>query len=205
MLKLIREPGDQVLVPLRRGEDRDKKFEQVIRWYPELQAEMTAKGTIVLMAPGGLESGKDSGRVFGQLFVWNEETGKGKVFDSSTVFTLPNGAKRSPDASWIPNAVWDSLSKEERQKMSRVCPSFVIEVRSPSDRLSRLQKKCREWVEQGVELAWLIDPYSRNVYSYTKAGDEVVEAQAENGAAHINGTGPVEGFRMDLTGLWEDR
>lgn len=205
MLRLIQQPGDQVLVPLRRGEDRDKKFERIIRWYPELQAEMTAKGTIVLMAPGGLESGKDSGEAFAQLAIWNQKNRKGKVFDSSTVFTLPNEAKRSPDASWMPNAVWESLSKEERKKMSRVCPSFVIEVRSPSNRLTRLQTKCREWVEQGVELAWLIDPNKQDVYTYSKRGDEVVEIQAETGVSYIDGAGLVEGFRMDLTELWQDR
>jgi Uma2 family endonuclease len=118
------------------------------------------------MPPIGAISGNRESDLNGFVWLWNRQTKLGKVFSSSTIFTLPNGAKRSPDVAWIAKERWDALPLEEQEKFAKICPDFVIELRSRTDSLTQLQAKMEEYLANGVRLGWLIDPMSQQVAIY---------------------------------------
>jgi Uma2 family endonuclease len=166
---------------------------------PDVRFERTAEGDIVIVPPAGGESDYRNTKIVGRLEPWTTRDGRGKAFGSSVEFILPTGAALSPDAAWVSNRRISQLSKEQRRKFPPVCPEFVIEVMSPSDRLPAAKKKMEEWMLAGVELAWLIDGDKQTVYVYrvTQAGAEVL-----TGILKISGEGPVAGFELDLTDIW---
>jgi Uma2 family endonuclease len=144
----------------------DEQFLRLGADNEDLRLELTAAGELVMMPPTGLMTGWRNSRLTQRLATWAEQDGTGLAFDSSTLFTLPNGAKRSPDASWVRRDRWEALSGEQREGIGPFCPDFVGELRSPSDRLSTLQDKMVEYIDHGAQLGWLIDPYDRRVYLY---------------------------------------
>lgn len=151
-------------LPLRRLSDEE--FGTVCRENPHLRIEQDRQGNLIVLPPVNLASGHHELDLGTQLFRWAERDGTGLAFSSSTLFTLPHGARRSPDASWLPFAVWNELSDDERHTFAKVCPHFVIELRSPSDRLTALQEKMGEYVENGVQLGFLVDPLEKTVHIY---------------------------------------
>jgi Uma2 family endonuclease len=140
----------------------------------DLRLELTAKGELIVMTPAGGESGRRNFELTLQLGTWTKRDGTGVAFDSSAGFTLPNGAIRAPDASWIERSRYEALTPEQREKYPPLCPDFIIELRSPSDRLSTLQEKMAEYVENGARLGLLLDPTRKRVYVY-KPGEPVRE------------------------------
>lgn len=144
----------------------DDQFFQFCGLNPELRLERTAEGDVVIMSPVGTRSGARSGELFYQLKIWAERDGTGVAFDSSTGFTLPNGAVRSPDASWILKSRLAQVPDEDLEKFARICADFVAELRSPSDTVAGLQEKMREYMLNGARLGWLIDPFSRRAWVY---------------------------------------
>jgi Uma2 family endonuclease len=144
----------------------DDQFYSLCAANRDLHIERNSNGEIVIMAPtGGETSRRNSGITF-QLESWNRRTKLGVVFDSSGGFRLPNGANRAPDAAWIPKAWWDSLRPEERDRFLPLSPLFVIELRSRTDRLETLRDKMQEYIDNGTELGWLIDPSERCIEIY---------------------------------------
>ena len=161
--------------------------------------EMEANGEILIMTPTVTDSGFINLRISLALGNWAEEDGRGQVSDSSTGFKLPNGAVRSPDAAWVSHAKWNALSKAERKGFARICPEFVIELTSPSDRISDVKKKvAEEWIPQGVELAWLIEPKERRVTIF-RPGQE---AEVLENPTSVQGTGCVAGFELVMERVW---
>jgi Uma2 family endonuclease len=132
----------------------------------ELRIERTQEGELIIMTPAGGEASRRNSVIVASLVQWNAQTRTGVVFDSSGGFLLPSGAMRSPDAAWLARERWERLSAEERRKFPPLCPDFVIELMSESDRLPVLQKKMEEWIENGCRLAWLIDPARERAYVY---------------------------------------
>ena len=126
------------------------------------------------MPPTGSETGARNASLTYQLMAWTIKDGSGICFDSSAGFALPNGAIRSPDASWIKREKWELLTNEEKKGFAPVCPEFVVELRSPTDRLTQLRAKMVEYIENGASLGWLIDPFERRVYVYQPDHDLVV-------------------------------
>lgn len=118
-----------------------EQFYQLCEGNPDLQLERNAQGELIIMPPTGGETGRSNVNLILQLASWNEQKQLGEVFDSSTGFTLPNGADRSPDVSWVEKSRWDSLTKEQREKFIPLCPDFAIEIMSPSDTLKKVQEK----------------------------------------------------------------
>jgi Uma2 family endonuclease len=177
----------------------DEVFEQLCRQNPELRLERTAQGELVAMAPVGSESGLRSADLLGQLWQWNRRTNLGLVFDSSTGFALPNGAIRSPDAAWVARERWQQLTPEQRRRFAPLCPDFVLELRSPSDDLATLQAKLQEYLENGSQLGWLIDPESQRVYVYCP-GQPV---QVLERPTCLEGDPVLPGFVADLNLVWE--
>ncbi|MGC1525373.1 MAG: Uma2 family endonuclease, partial [Phormidesmis sp.] len=136
----------------------DAQFELLAATNPELRLERTAKGELVVNPPTGWETGRRNRSLTGQLDRWYEDhDGLGEAFESSTGFKLPNGATRSPDASWVSQERWDAMSAEQKQEtFAPVCPDFVVELRSESDTLNALQEKMREYMDNGARLGWLL-------------------------------------------------
>jgi len=163
------------------------------------QIEQTADGEIEVMPPAGIDSGDENAEIIAQLRLWAKRDGRGIGFDSNTGFVLPNGATRSPDAAWVSRAARERLSPEERKAFPRLCPEFVIELASPSDSLPRLKRKMREWIENGAQLAWLIDPRSRTAWVYRANSDPLMVENPDR----LCGEGPVEGFVLDLHEVWD--
>ena len=173
MLELFVEPGSQVTYQPPDTVDRDEEFERVCQLYPEMRIEMDESGSIIFMPPGSLDSSFHSSQADSQLQIWSRRDGTGRAFDGTAIWTLPSGAKRSPDASWAPKAMLRQLTREALQSVSkgRLCPPFVIEVRSPSDRLKAQQEKCREWIRNGTQEALLVDPQARTAYRFLPSAD----------------------------------
>ncbi len=163
-----------------------------------LRVEREATGEIVLMSPSGLESGWIEGEVLLELGIWARAHGRGTQVGPSAGFTLPDRSMRAADASWISWDRFHSLTDEQRKSYAPVCPEFIIEVRSQSDRLRPLQEKMHMWLANGAELAWLIDP-QRKVVEVYRLGEEV---EIHENPTSVLGTGPVHGFEFVLSRIW---
>ena len=145
----------------------DRELELLSGDNPDARLETNSKGQLLIMAPTGGETGKKNGDLFGQLWYWNrQQQNSGIVFDSSTGFKLSNNAVRSPDVSWVAIEKWNSLTKEQRRKYLPLAPDFAIELMSPTDSLSELQNKMKEYIDCGVRLGWLINPDEKQVEIY---------------------------------------
>ena len=176
----------------------DEQFFQLCQNNRELRFERNANGELIIMPPTGGETGNRNGRLNQQLFNWTDADGTGIAFDSSTCFKLPNGADRSPDASWIKLERWDALTDEEKQKFPPICPDFVIELLSPSDSLKTTQEKMKEYIDNGVRLGILINRKSRQVEIY-RPGKEV---EVLDSPATVSGEDVLKGFVLNLGMIW---
>ena len=144
----------------------DEKFAQLVDLNKDLRLELSAEGKLVIMSPTGGETGNRNFDLLGQLWFWNLQNNLGRAFDSSTGFKLPKGGTRSPDASWIRTARWDNLTPEQRKKFLPLCPDFAVELVSESDDLADTQAKMREYLANGLQLGWLINPHDQQVEIY---------------------------------------
>ncbi|NJP10954.1 MAG: Uma2 family endonuclease [Leptolyngbyaceae cyanobacterium RU_5_1] len=176
----------------------EEQFEQICRNNRDLRFERTAKGELVVMAPTGGETGSYNADLSGQVWLWNRQQPTGKAFDSSTGFNLPNGATRCPDVAWVSMERWQALTPEEQRKFVPLCPDFAIELRSPSDELSELQAKMREYIDNGLRLGWLIDPKTRRVEIYRP--NQPVEVLENPGT--LSGEDVLPGFVLDLSAIF---
>jgi Uma2 family endonuclease len=176
----------------------DEQFFNLCQANRDLRFERTATGELIIMPPTGGETGNRNGRLNQQLFNWSDTDATGIVFDSSTCFKLPNGADRSPDASWIKLERWDALTKEEKQKFPPICPDFVIELLSPSDSLKVAQVKMREYIDNGVRLGWLINRKSRQV-EISRIGQEVEVLESP---ITLSGEDVLQGFILNIEAIW---
>lgn len=176
----------------------EEQFVQLCQENRDLRFELTADKELVIRAPTGSETGRRSGELFYSLTVWAKKDGTGLSFDSSTGFTLPNGAIRSPDASWVSRERWQALTSEQRRGFAPLCPDFVLELRSPTDQLSPLQEKMQEYIDNGARLGWLIDPAQKRVYIYRP--NQPIE-QLDNPSS-LSGELLLPGFVLDLNEIW---
>ena len=183
-----------VVLNLKNSGISQEQFFRLCRDNPELRIELTADRELIIMSPTGFETGWRNAKITQRLANWTEEDGTGICFDSSTVFTLPNGAKRSPDASWILNKRCERLTPEDRNTFAPICPDFVIELRSSSDLLSDLKKKMIEYVQNGARLGWLLDPQKKRVYIYRpRQAAEVLE-----NPGYVSGEDVLPGFEFNF-------
>jgi Uma2 family endonuclease len=159
-------PPDRLLLNVESIQLTDEQFHRLCRDNPELQFELTARKELVIMSPTGSKTGWRNSKINQRLANWAEADGTGISFDSSTGFTLPNGAKRSPDAAWVRKEIWEALTDEQQEEFAPICPEFVIELRSANDDLATLQAKMTEYIENGTHLGWLIDAKNQKVYVY---------------------------------------
>lgn len=194
-----------VLIPLRpfslnfhSARLTERQFDELCQNHPDLKFELSAEGELIVMPPTSMESGWRNSDLNFEVVKWARKDKTGVVFDSSTMFTLPSGAKRSPDVSWITKEKVKKLSLTERRKFARIVPDFVIELRSPTDSLEDLQDKMKEYIENGVRLGWLIDPTEKKVHVYRTNGKvEVLDDPEQVGGEDI-----LKGFRLKVREIW---
>lgn len=178
----------------------DEQFFELCHKHRDLQFERDRNGGLIIMPPtGGLTGDRNSDLNY-QLRAWNRQYKLGKVFDSSTGFKLPNGADRSPDTSFVVMERWNSLTRKQKEKFLPLCPDFVVELRSPSDKLKKIQAKMEEYKENGAKLGWLIDPKRKvvEIYRYNQE-IEVLESPLT-----ISGENILPNFELDLAEIFED-
>ena len=172
----------------------DEQFYQLCIANRDLSLEMNAAGELIIVPSVGGESGNQEAGLIADLEIWNRQAKLGKVFSSSTIFILPNGAKRSPDAAWVKLERWQALTPEQRKKFPPLVPDFLIELRSETDRLAPIQEKMQEYIKNGLRLGWLINPQDRQVeiYRFLKAV-EVVQMPAI-----VSGEDILPGFELQV-------
>jgi Uma2 family endonuclease len=176
----------------------DDQFYKLCRNNPDLKFERNAHGELIIMPPTGGETGRRNSSLITDVNLWNRKTQLGQVFDSSTCFKLPNGADRSPDVSWIRQDRWDALTPEQKEKFPPICPDFVIELMSPSDTLKTVQAKMQEYVDNGLQLGWLLNRKDRQVEIYRP--DRTVESLRS--PTSLSGEAILPRFVLDLEFIW---
>jgi Uma2 family endonuclease len=176
----------------------DEQFTQLCSANRDLQFERSERGELIIMPPTGGETSRQNSELILELGLWNRQTQLGIVFDSSGGFKLPNGADRSPDASWIPLTKWNNLTTVEQEKFLPLCPDFAIELRSPTDALKRLQEKMLEYIDNGTRLGWLINPLDRQVEIYRIGQDK----ELLDNPATLSGENVLPGFVLNLQTIW---
>lgn len=175
-----------------------EQFYQLCEENPDLKLERNAQGELIIMPPTGGETGRSNVNLILQVASWNEQNQLGEVFDSSTGFTLPSGADRSPDVSWVEKSRWDALTKEQREKFIPLCPDFVIEILSPNDSLKKTQNKMQEYIENGSGLGWLINRKKQEV-EISRPGQDVEVLKLPQ---TLSGENVLPGLVINLQKIW---
>ena len=176
----------------------DEQLYEFCRLNSDLDIERTAHGDLLIMAPASFRSSHLNLRIVLQLGRWAERDGTGVATESSGGFILPNSAMRAPDAAWTRRDRLTTVPQEQQDRFLPLCPDFAIELRSPSDTLAAAQAKMGEYLENGMRLGWLIDPFSRRVYVY-RPGAAVDVLDDPDG---VDGAPVLRGFRLDLSRVW---
>lgn len=174
----------------------DDEFAAFCAEHPDLRFEMTAEGELIVMPPTFSTTGDRNSEIGYQLRRWAKKDGRGRTYDSSTGFVLPNGARRSPDASWV---LKSRIPLSNRDGFLHLCPDFVIELRSSSDRPRVLKNKMQEYIANGAQLGWLIEPDTRSVTIYRPDREPDTRSEVMSAA----GEGPAAGFVLELAEVWD--
>jgi Uma2 family endonuclease len=162
------------------------------------KVERLASGEILVMTPSGFNNSLREAYVVHELYSWSESDGRGEVVSSNAGFNLPDGSALSPDAAWVEFSRVAALTDHQRERFLPFAPDFLIEILSPSDSLPELDAKMRQWIANGVRLAWRIDPFGGTVAVYA-AGELTVELEKPD---VVEGSGPVAGFRLKMARVW---
>jgi Uma2 family endonuclease len=176
----------------------DEQFYKLCRANPDVKFERNANGTLVIMSPTGGETGNRNFEIGADFAIWNRQTKLGVCFDSSTCFKLPNGAQRSPDIAWVKQNCWQALTAAQREQFPPIAPDFVLELLSPSDGLPATQAKMQEYIDNGVQLGWLIDRKTRTVEIYRLHRPVTMLSNP----GQLSGEDVLPGFSLNLSGVW---
>lgn len=196
---LTSEPYDPFTLNICSLSLTDEQFLRLCQENPEMRLELNARGELVIMPPTGSKTGLRNSVLNYSLVAWSITEGTGVAFDSSTLFALPNGARRSPDAAWVRRERWNMLTEDQQEGPAPLCPDFVVELRSRTDRLSILREKMQEYIGNGARLGWLIDPSEKRVYVY-RPGQPV---ETLDDPATVSGEPELPGFVLNVRELWE--
>jgi Uma2 family endonuclease len=189
-------------LPLRFRPETPMSDEELMRFCAAndfLRVERDANGEILVMTPAGNNTGRKNAAIISVSDAWAERDGRGYAFDSNTGFTLPDGSMRSPDAAWVQAARWNILSDRDKDRFSPICPDFIIELRSPSDNLAELESKMEQWIANGAQVGWLIDP-ERQVVAIYRPGDQT---EVHHHPSSVQGNGVIAGFELVMARIWD--
>jgi len=176
----------------------DEEFATLCSQHPDLFFEMTAEGELIVMPPNYSLTGARHRAILTQLDRWSQQDRRGIVTDAAAGFVLPNGARRSADAAWTLNTRIQELDPIMIERYWHLCPNFIVEVRSTTDRVRVLREKMQEWIANGAQLAWMIDPERLAIEIYHPNREPEVRTHIDL----IGGEPPVEGFTLDLRPVW---
>jgi Uma2 family endonuclease len=176
----------------------DEQFYQLCQENDNWQFERTITGGLIIMSPTGGNTSRRNLKIATQLEIWNNRTKLGVVFDSNGGFKLPKGNDRAPDASWLTLEKWNSLTPEQQDQFIPLCPDFVVELRSPSDKLAKIQEKMAEYLDNGARLGWLIDPQRKVVEIYRPSQPVEILQSPQN----VLGEDVLPEFSLDLTDIF---
>jgi Uma2 family endonuclease len=191
----------KIELPLRIRQDgtmTDAEFERFCAANEPTRFERDANGEIIVMSPNLTEGGGIESDVFLELGIWAREDGRGRAYGSNTGFRLKDTSVRAADAMWVSWVRLNARTEEEKKMFSPLCPEFVVEVRSGSDRLKGVREKMEMWLGNGAELGWLIDPERKVVEVYRQGG----EPEVHENPTSVQGTGPVRGFELVMGRVW---
>jgi Uma2 family endonuclease len=189
-------------LPLRFRPETPMSDEELMRFCAANEAvrvERDANGEILVMTPAGSKISRMNSRITRLLDEWAEADGRGIAFDSNGGFTLPDGSMRAADAAWVDRKKWDALSARDQERFAPLCPDFVIELRSPNDRLTELRTKMEHWIANGARLGWQIDPENKTVSVY-RPGEE---PEVLTHPTSVQGNGVVAGFELVMARVWD--
>ena len=161
-----KDEADRLVLNVRSVRLTDDQFLHLCSDNRDLRIEMTAQGELIIMPPPGSKTGQRGAEITMCLAIWTKQDGTGVCFGTDTGFTLPNGAKRGPDAAWVARDRWNSVPEYLQEKLAPLCPDFVIELVSPSDRLTHVEAKMQEYIANGARLGWLLDPFENYAIIY---------------------------------------
>ncbi|MDQ2841068.1 MAG: Uma2 family endonuclease [Acidobacteriota bacterium] len=197
---LMPSPGETFIFEPGAQASSESFFEQACELYPSYRIEQDSEGSVLVMSPTGGNSSFRNNAILSQLTRWASENGKGSVFESKALFVLPDGSKRGPDAAWVSNEKLRQVPPEKKDDFLPLVPEFIIELRSKSERLPRLQSKMQDWICNGVQLAWLIDADQKKIWIYRQ---DSAEPDILDGPAAVRGAGPVLGFQLEMETIWQ--
>jgi Uma2 family endonuclease len=189
-------------LPLRFRPEKPMSDEDLMRFCAAndfLRVERDANGEILVMTPAGSKTSRMNSRITRLLDEWAEADGRGIAFDSNGGFKLPDGSVRAADAAWVHKSRWDMLSDADQARFAPLCPDFIIELRSPNDSLAELKQKMEQWIANGVQEGWLIDPENKTVSIYRPAEQAGTLAQPSS----VQGSGAIAGFELVMARIWE--
>jgi Uma2 family endonuclease len=189
-------------LPLRFRPETPMSDEQLMRFCAAndfLRVERDANGEILVMTPAGSKTSSMNSRITRLLDEWAEADGRGIAFDSNGGFSLPDGSMRAADAAWVARNRWDTLTDAEQSRYAPLCPDFIIELRSPNDGLAELKKKMEQWIANGVQLGWLIDPENKTVSIYRPGECPEILTHPTS----VQGDGVVAGFELVMARIWD--
>jgi Uma2 family endonuclease len=192
----------EIELPVRIRPEAPMTDEELMRFCAAndgLRVEREPNGEILVMTPANSRTSKMNMRIGRLLDEWAEEDGRGVAFDSSGGFTLPDGSMRNPDASWVENSRWQALTDSQQSSFAPLCPDFILELRSPSDKLPEAHAKMHQWIANGAHVAWLIDPIERAVTVYRPGEQPEVLTHPTS----VQGSGPIAGFELVMVRVWE--
>jgi Uma2 family endonuclease len=175
-----------------------EQFFQICCDNRDLRFELTAQKELIIMPLPGPDTSRRNAIIITALSNWAGKDGTGITFDSACRFILQNGANRGPDASWLSRKRWDALTPGEKRTGARLCPEFLVELMSPSDRMAEQKEKMEEYISNGLQLGWLIDPENKTVYIYRPgAAPEIL-----NTPATLSGDPVLPGFVFNIAEIW---
>ncbi len=181
----------------RLWELTDEQFLELCALNEGWRIESDCEGGLLIMAPTGPDSSDQGGRIYSQTLIWSDTRANGRAFESSATFMLPNGERRMADAAWISDARLAEIAGDGHI-IWRVCPDFVVEVRSASDQLAAQQEKMEMWVAQGARLGWLVDPFEETIWVYRPEQEAERVARPES----LTATEIAEDLTIDFTRIW---
>ncbi|HMV49503.1 MAG TPA: Uma2 family endonuclease [Blastocatellia bacterium] len=186
-----------LLLRLEEGRFSQADFEFFAAENSDLQLEMSKEGEMIVMMPTGFEGSKRNAKLTARLVIWADEEGSGIAVEATAGFILPNGAERSPDAAWVRKERCEAFTPAQREKFLPLCPDFVVELRSRTDRLKTVKAKMEEYIENGAQLGWLIDPIKRKVHIYRPG----VPVEILDNPTEVSGEPLLKGFTLKLAGI----
>ena len=157
-------------------------------------------GQIIFMSPTGSIGGSRDLDIAFEIKYWAKQNKTGIAFGPATGFTLPDKSIKSPDVAWIRRDRWEQVPRELRKKFAPICPDFVVEVKSESDYWSEQESKMREYINNGCQLGWLIDPNEQTYMIFTPHNTNPKKLPF----GIIDGGEVLEGLEIDLRTVFED-